>query len=501
MNNQIFLSIIFGFLIGVLLASVFKITNAFICLGLVISVSFFILGLIKKNQRRPLLIICIFFVFIAFGVLRFYTKDISEPKNKLDNFIGQSVILSGVIANEVDTRESSQRFVLQAKNISIADIDYKIDQKILVSTDLYPEYFYGDEIEVFGKLETPENFTTDTGKEFDYISYLKKDSIFYTLSFGQTKKLSEKKGNIVRYNILQIKKKFLDSIENAIPEPESALADGLLLGTKQSLGEDLEQDFINTGLVHIIVLSGYNVTIIAEALIRVLSIVSVSFGIYVGAFAIIIFAIMTGASATIVRASIMAILALIARATGRNYQILRALMLAAAIMVLFNPYILFYDISFQLSFLATLGLIFLSPVFKNSFRFIPERFGLREIVSATIAVQLFVLPFILYKMGNLSLVAPITNTLVLPLVPITMLFSFLGGTFGLLLNFLAVPFAWFAYILLKFEIFIVQTFSKLSFSTIKISYFPFSLVIIFYITITWYLFNYYRKHNVTLDEK
>ena len=104
-------------------------------------------------------------------------------------------------------------------------------------------------------------------------------------------------------------------------------------------------------------------------------------------------------------------------------------------------------------------------------------------------------------MGNLSLIAPITNTLVLPLVPATMFFSFLGGAFALIFNFLAMPFAWIAYILLKFEIFIVQTFSKLSFSTIKVTQFPFGVVIIFYVGIVWYLYKYYQTHDLSPDEK
>jgi competence protein ComEC len=501
MNNKIFLSIIFGFLTGVFIGSLFKTTIAFVFLVATIALCFLILSLFNKNSRKVFLLVSIFIIFVSLGILRFYVKDISEPKNELDNFVGQNVTLDGFISDEIDTRQSSQRLLVSVDTISLNNRSYKINQKILVSTELFPEYFYGDKIKVSGKLQIPQNFITDIGKEFDYIDYLKKDSIFYTMSFGQVERVGQGEGNKLRAGILSIKKKFINSIENIIPSPESSLAGGLLLGTKQSLGEDLQQDFVNTGLVHIIVLSGYNVTIIAEALIRVLSFVSISFGIYVGGLAIIIFAIMTGAGATIIRASIMAILALVARATGRNYEILRALMLAAALMVLYNPYTLFYDISFQLSFMATLGLIFMSPIFKKGFKFIPEHFGLREIISATIGVQVFVLPFILYKMGNLSLIAPITNTLVLPLIPMTMFFGFAAGATSFIFRLLALPFAWLAYILLKFEILVVQTFSKLSFSTVKLAHFPFALVIIFYVGVGWYLFRYYKKHNLVLDEK
>lgn len=497
MSNKIFLSIIFGFLTGVLVASIFTIGLSFVFFFTLIGIVFLVLGIFNFGPRKIFLILSLFLIFVSVGILRFYIKDSNEPKNKLDNFVDQNVLIEGVIRSEVDVRESSQRLLLSVENLNFRGEDYEIDQNILVSTELFPEYSYGDRIRVEGKLETPENFITDIGKEFDYKSYLKKDSIFYTVSFAEVIVLGQDEGSRLKSGVLSIKHKFLESIKSVIPEPESALLGGLLLGAKQSLGEKLQQSFVDTGLVHIVVLSGYNITIIAESLIKALSIISVSTGIYFGGFAIILFIIMTGAGATIVRAGIMALLALLARITGRTSDITRALLLTAGIMVFENPYILFFDISFQLSFLATLGLIYVSPVFFKWFKFIPERFGLREIISATIGVQAFVLPFIIYKMGNLSLVAPFTNTLVLPFVPITMFFGFLTGMFGFISQILAAPFGFIAYALLKFEIFIVELFSSLPFATINIAYIPFVVVLVIYLVIGWKLYKYHKKHGET----
>lgn len=495
MSNKIFLSIIFGFLTGVLIASAVTIGPAFVCGFGVLSICFLVLGLWNFLPRITSLVIALFCIFISIGMLRFYIKDISQLNHQLDNFVDQEVVIEGVIQSEVDVRESSQRLLVSADTLSFKGEDYLIEQHILVSTELFPKYRYGDRVSVDGKLETPENFVTDVGKEFDYISYLKKDSIFYTISFADVEVLARGEGSRLKSGILFVKHKFLDSIESVIPAPESALLGGLLLGTKQSLGEKLQQSFVDTGLVHIIVLSGYNVTIIAEALIKVLSFASITAGLYFGGFAIVLFVIMTGAGATIVRAGIMAILALVARATGRTSDITRALLLAAALMVLHNPYILYFDISFQLSFMATLGLIYVSPIFAKWFRFIPERFGLREVISATIGVQAFVLPFILYKMGNLSLIAPITNTLVLPFIPLTMFLGFVSGALGFISHALALPFGWLAFILLKFEIWVAEAFSSLSFATITISYVPFIIILIVYALFVWYLVRYYKKHE------
>lgn len=495
MTNKIFLSIVIGFFAGVFIAS-------FVTLGATVALFIALLGVIcialsyfEFVPKKIFLLVALFLIFFSVGALRFHAKDINQAKNVLDNFVGEEVEIVGVITNEVEHRQSSQRIILEAEQITFNRSDYKIDSKILVSTELFPEFSYGDRISVSGELSEPENFTTEIGKEFDYINYLRKDGIFYTVSFADVELLVTGEGKKLKSAILKLKGKFLSSIESIIPAPQSSLLSGLLLGVKESLGKDLEQDFVDTGLVHVIVLSGYNVTIIAEAIIKTLSFLSVTAGIYVGGFAILLFAIMTGAGATIVRASIMAILALIARATGRNYEITRALIFAAFVMVLHNPYILVFDISFQLSFLATVGLIYLTPVFEKFFKFLPKALAIREITSATLATQLFVLPFILYKIGNLSLIAPITNLLVLPLIPATMFYGFLAGLFGLITSILGMPFGFIAFLLLKFEIGVVEIFARLPFANIEISQFPLILTIVCYGLLFWWISKWYVRHK------
>ena len=147
----------------------------------------------------------------------------------------------------------------------------------------------------------------------------------------------------------------------------------------------------------------------------------------------------------------MAILMLFARATGRNYDVARALILAGVFMVLFNPFILVYDVSFQLSFIATVAVIFFTPKIEKYFLWVTPKLGLRDIISVTSAAYIFVMPFILYKMGNLSIVALPTNVLILPFIPITMLLGFLSGIFSFIWYFLAIPFGYISYFLLHYE--------------------------------------------------
>ena len=179
-------------------------------------------------------------------------------------------------------------------------------------------------------------------------------------------------GNIIKRGLFSFKRTFLEKVGKVIPDPQVSLLGGLVVGAKQSLGEKLQEDFRKTGIIHIVVLSGYNVTIVAEAIMRFFSFLPFLFGISVGVIAIIFFAIMTGGSATIIRASLMAILVLLARATGRTQTITRALFIAGFLMLIHNPKILVFDSSFQLSFTATIALIYLAPKIEKHFHLVPN---------------------------------------------------------------------------------------------------------------------------------
>lgn len=485
MRDRIIFIGIFSFFIGVFLRSIFIVPQTVFWILGIISFLFLFSFIFFKNNK--VILVSVSLLFVLLGILRYDHKDIREPKNIFDELVGTDVSFEGVVFHEPDRRENSQRLVVNFEDVNI-----------LITTELYPEFFYGDLVKVSGELQKPQNFKTDIGKEFDYVNYLSKDSIYYNISFAEVDFVESNHGSSFIRFLLKIKSKFLKNIESIIPPPQSSLLGGLLLGTKQSLGEDLQQNFIDTGLIHIVVLSGYNVTIVAEAIMRSLYFLPMTFGVLVGSFSIVFFAIMTGAGATIVRASIMAILALIARASGNAFHITRALIIAGFLMVLQNPYILYFDLSFQLSFLATVGLIFLSPILEKYFLWLPKKFGFREIASATFATQIFVLPFILYKMGTLSVIAPITNLIILPLVPATMFFGFLTGLTSFVSKIIALPFGFISNTFLKFEIFIVKIFSKPNFAAIEVQNFSIILVLVIYIFVFWIMF---RNYKIYKDEK
>jgi competence protein ComEC len=190
---------------------------------------------------------------------------------------------------------------------------------------------------------------------------------------------------------------------------------------------------------------------------------------------------MTGGSATVLRASVMALLVLLAKATGRTYDVIRALLLAGLFMLIQNPKVLVFDLSFQLSFLSTVALIFVSPIIEKKMTFITEKYKLRELIVATVATQIFVLPFIFYKMGMISLVALPVNLLILPFIPAVMLFGFITGILGFISSLLAWPFALITSGVLTYQLKVIDIFAHLPFSSLNIANFPLSLVVLIYL--------------------
>lgn len=477
MKDRTFFFICFGFILGVLFCSLFVINFYFIILFSIITLALFVFFYLISLNKFGIIFSCFIFA-ICLGMFCFYRVD-NNLIYKFDDSLSQKISFSGVITDEPSIRENNQKLIIKVKDENF---------KVLVTIGQNFIYKYGDEVSVSGKLEKPENFTTDQGKNFDYINYLRKDSILYVMNFPEIDIVSRGNGNFVKNFLFNIKNKFLEKINKVIPSPESLLLGGIILGEKASFDTELRQDFINTGTIHIVALSGYNITIVAEWFMKIFSFLPRLYATWMGVFSIILFILMTGSSSTAIRAGVMAILALYARQTGRNYDVARILVFTAIVMILFNPFILVFDVSFQLSFIATIALIFFTPKVEKYFMWVPKSFGLREIASITFAVYIFVLPFILYKMGSLSLVALPTNFLVLPFIPFIMAFGFLTGFLGQISYLLSVPFGYISYFLLQYELWIINIFANIPFASLSIPNFPLFLTIFIYMYFMYILF-------------
>ena len=175
---------------------------------------------------------------------------------------------------------------------------------------------------------------------------------------------------------------------------------------------------------------------------------------------------------TVVRSCSMALLAIFAQIIYRDYSAMRALFITGYLMVVQNPYIILYDPSFQISFLATLGLMLFSRPLEKPFAFVPETLGMRGFVTSTFATQIAVFPLLIYMMGNTSLVGVFANLLVLPIIPLTMLAVFLTGAGAFISVYISMFASAFSYAFLGYTITLVRFFSHIPFAVVNITTYP-----------------------------
>ena len=409
-------------------------------------------------------------LFFSAGILRY---DISESKTKvLTNFndINENIGLVGYINGEPERLIDKQRLVLQVKEIRVSEYAVFIDEKVLVTSDLYPEFQYGDLVSIKGKLQNPKNFD-----DFDYADYLAKDNIFslsyypkisgitldYFLKPGEVSFLERTRLDFFK-PIFRFKNIFKNSLSRSIAEPNAAFINGILLGSRENIPQGLKDAFNKTGTTHILAISGYNITIVGLYVSSLLLFfMRRQKAFWLTVLAIILFTILTGASASVVRASIMGILVLLAYREGRFYDMANSIVFAGTVMIALNPKVLRFDVGFQLSFLATLGLVYIAPVLKEKMRRMPEFLNFKENFAATLSAQLAVLPVVLYNFGNFSVLSLPANVLILPVVPITMFLGFLSGAGGLIWPRLGEFLGIFAWLAAEYEILIVKFFSSI----------------------------------------
>lgn len=247
-----------------------------------------------------------------------------------------------------------------------------------------------------------------------------------------------------------------------LPEPKASLAYGILFGTTKGQGFDrnLLNDLRRTGTAHMVAVSGYNVSIITGILLNTSILVFSKAFFLFGILGLIFYDFLVGFSASVVRATIMALFIFAAGSLGRQKNFGDALVFSATIILLLSPKSLL-DLGFQLSFLAMLGVLYLSPLFEGLFRFLPKE--VNQAVSATFASQIMILPVSVYDFGQISLISPLANVLTFLTVPAIMFLTGLDFLFGGFLPQLYIP----NYVLLEYFIRVVKYLGNLSWASVS----------------------------------
>lgn len=434
----------------------------------------------KGKIEKEVLLLSLVIISFSLGSLRYAVKDFHEVLIPTE---------TGVVVSEPEDKDNVRRFVFLSDN----------HEKVLVSAPLYHPVQYGDVVKVTGKLERPGIIEDeDGGRPFDYGKYLAKDDIYHTLGFAEVEILSSGHGNSIKATLFKIKRNFVAQAKAILAEPYASLLMGLIVAGRDALPKDILEEFRRAGVIHIVVLSGFNITLIAEFLRRIFQTSFLKLGwvryphapAMASVVGVLLFVVMTGGEATVVRAALMAMTVIAAGLFGRNYSASRALLFAGFLMLLHNPKILVFDPSFQLSFIATLGLIYVMPIVEKFLDFTTEKYQFREILAQTIATQVTVLPLLVYSIGDVSLVSLPANILILLIVPWTMFLGFIAVLLSYVSVLVAWPVTFVAHLLLSWILFVSHTLGTLPFATIKTPPLSFVVVLLSYLflagLVTWW---------------
>jgi competence protein ComEC len=310
---------------------------------------------------------------------------------------------------------------------------------VTVYVDLYPELHYGDMVAFEGVIKR-----SSYGDGY----WIAPDSVEITERYAG-----------IGAMLLSIRAYVSSSVQKVLPYEHAALMNGILLGERAAFSDRFYDALVSSGTVHIVALSGYNITIIAVATITALSFcMNRKRALLIAIVFVIAFVFMTGAEESIVRAAIMGILVLLAERFGKIYSFRNACVLTAAGMLVYDP-TLITSAGFQLSFMALLGLVYGEPFLQRVFAVTEGGFlNWKRNLLQTSAAQIAVLPVILFHFGSASLIAVIPNMLILEMIPITMFLGSLIAIVSVISYHFSIVIGWIAYLFLSYEISVITFF-------------------------------------------
>lgn len=460
-----------AFVTGILLADIAALpTRTWLILAAVSFLVAVITGLLKRRLNRdsllsflplptalkPPLPLPVILLILFLGAARYQASlpNLGDPhfiaaynddKTQLD--------VTGVVVDFPDKRDSFTYLRIQTEQIRPVRKRSVTDVHGLLLARIPPEetFHYGDRVLLRGQLETPSE-----NEAFSYRDYLARQGVYSIMSSDTVLLLESGVANPLMKGIFALKARALDTVYRLWPDPEASLFAGILLGVETSIPQHVKEDFKATGTSHVIAISGFNITIVAGLFASFFGrMLNPRRGAIAAVIGIAIYTILVGADAAVVRAAIMGGLSLFARQVGRRQHGINTLAFTAALMSLQNPHTP-WDIGFQLSFAATLGLILYADPLSQAFvrfasRHMPTETAQRlagpvgEYILFTLAAQITTLPIMAYHFGSISLTAFLANPVILPVQPPIMTLGGLALILGLIwlpLGRVTAPLAW-----------------------------------------------------------
>ena len=487
-KSKLLFFLLAAFICGVFIASFASTSYETILVLFIVGIAVLAVFGYQKTYSARGLYGSILFLALVFGMGRFAQVDLSNGTlvQFADRFIKDKPVqttLRGYVSGETVLNGQTSQFNFRAREIILPDKVLPVDEVAKVTTRGAVFYKIGDTLEIKGPISRPKNFDPERSREgsqrastsygieegFDYVKYLKRSGINTVVLFPTVSETEDLQVGLVtkaaigfQKTAAMAKNRFEGAVNSSLVEPNASFVNGILLGSRKNIPDDLRETFNKTGTTHILAISGYNIMIISWVVLMGLIFFfkrRVAFWISVGV--IIMFVILTGASASVVRAAIMGLILSFAHGYGRLYDQRNSIILAGGIMVFHNPFTLVFDVGFQLSFAAVLGIIYLYPRIDNKLNKIPKLGTLKEITLMTLSAQMAVAPLLIYYFKNFSIISLPTNVLILPFVPAAMFFGFLAGIGGMLFAPLGQLIGYAAWAVTTYQIEVVKFFAAL----------------------------------------
>lgn len=445
---------------------------------------------LKLILRQWMLVLLLLPGFLFLGAARYQGQQpvITPDHIAYYNDNPQKIYITGTLVEPPDVRDTYINLHIEVDSIDLGKGDVPVHGPLLVRLANEYELTYGDHIRVRGEVKSPPE-----SEEFSYRDYLAFQGIHSILSTNAVTVLPFG-GQVdpIRDFIYRVKASLLRQVFILFPEPEASLLAGILFGDDNGITTELQQAFKNTGTSHIIAISGFNIAIIAGIFVTLFSrFLGKRWGSLLAIVAIAFYTILVGASPSVVRAAIMGTLSIMAGLSGRRNLALNMLAITAGIMLVFDPF-LPWDVGFQLSFMATLGLVLYAQPMQNAVSaFLTRHFPklpVEQIVAPfsdyfllTLAAQLTTLPISAYHFQRISLISIIANPFILPAQPPVMVVSGLAVVAGRIYEPLGQVIAWMAWPYPAYTIRMVEFFNGFPGGVLPLESFSLLAVLAFYL--------------------
>lgn len=401
-----------------------------------------VLSAVCLPRRKIIALIAVCLLGVALGVMR--GQAMFQRTQEYERLFGKDVILLAEAQSDAVYADNGQLEFDGGSITLVAPFEQKLPGTIRVQGYGENAVSRGDILELRGKL-----FPTGGSRQAKF-------------SYGQIKTIYPDASTPER-----IRKEFVAGMFSAVPEPQASFGLGLLIGQRTTLPDYLLDALSVAGLTHIIAVSGYNLTIIVRIMRRLLGKRSKYQAFMFSLLLIGAFIFVTGFSASIVRAAVVSFLSLLAWYYGRHIKPMLLLLLSAAITAGWNPIYIWSDIGWHLSFLAFFGVLVLAPLIKQRLYGDKEQKLLGQVVLESVCAQIMAAPLILYVFGEVSLVAIVSNAIIVPLVPLAMLFSLFAGLAGMFVPAISGIIALPATLLLTYMLDLVQVFAHVPNALLK----------------------------------